>query len=219
MKKLLFSILVLLIVPVLVLAGQTERDFDTGTVVWPQYYNGTNFKHPRIDASTKTIMVISYAHHEIHAGSSYEAIYNQTNVDSGETLAVTFQTPTGSALCHVWAEVIASAESGVSLFESPTVLSNGTYVANYNANRSSSNTSGTTIRYNAGVQAATGTNLWPHIVIGSSSNKGTVGGGTRALNEKVLASGTTYVYIVESRQADNEITVWLHWYQHTDRDP
>ena len=170
-----------------------------------------------IDATTGAKTTIDYAHHEIHGGSAYETIYSEGDVDSGETVAFTFVTPDSAALVHMLFDVSASAESGVSLLESPTIISNGSARSIFNNRRGSDKTSGCIARLDPGVQISTGTALWPNIFFGGSSFKGSIGGGHRNLNEKILKSGTTYVVMFESRAADNEVVMKFDWYMHTDK--
>ena len=196
--------------------------------LYGQWNNGESFKR---DAMTEAINIIDYAHHEIHGGSSYFIDTYDTDLDTGDTLAICFKTPDTKKWLHMIASVETSGSIEYSIYEGATITADdGTDITIWNRNRNSSNTSGiltiesspeageaTLITAGTGITA--GGDTIKQVIMGSGSNPATARGGTsRGEEEFILEQNTIYAFIVIG-QADNiRITISLSWYEHISKE-
>ena len=98
----------------------------------------------RIDASTSSLQVIDYEHHEIHSGSTFE--YSEAldrTVD--HVYDIVLATPNTAEWSHLTFTVDVENETEVWLYEDPNVVTPGTAVTELNANRNSAHTNTTAI--------------------------------------------------------------------------
>lgn len=224
MKKLALIICGILALVGVVYAAQDEPVISNGQAVWPQYYNGTNFRNPRVDGSTRSTIDIDYFHHEIHAGDAY-FISGTTTIGSGVTSALSFAVPVTAKTPHLTLNVSAANVTNVYLMENTRYKQVNTNLVSgatpYNHDRNSINTSGCTIGWMpawSNLQTGytvSGTTLIS-VAFGSSGIGQTgIGGQFERENELILKSGTTYVMIFSSSAAGNTIGYALNWYEHT----
>jgi hypothetical protein len=192
----------------------------------------TTFKEARLDASTHSLQVIDYEHHEVHSGSAFVANYSNDVTNIGEMTVIGFNTPNTTK----WAHLVFAAESTggatFALYEAPSIdVDEGTQLAIFNRNRNSSTTSGLTsiettpvanklTSYNetqaAGANISTTTRLLYH-TLGSGGNQPTTGQ-TRAETEIVLKQNTQYAIVMSSLTNDDAThTITMSWYEHTDK--
>lgn len=171
----------------------------------------------RIDASTNSLQTISYAHHEIHGGSSYHINISDVNISSNP-LRIKIEIPAQSKRIHIVAFGTSSGESTFTITENPTGgATGGSSITPINRRRDSSNTSVTICT--EGVSAPTGGTVLTEEKHGFDKDK--ISGETRGTNEWVLGEGvsaTTYVFELESGTSDVVGNLALEWYEHTDKD-
>ena len=225
MKKLICFLIALL--PAIVFAGQQEKVVSNGPVNWPQYYNGTNFHHPRVDAKTRSIATITYAHHKIHTGNHYFVEGFDGDMGSGVSKAFTVYVPVGAAIPHMQFAVTSNKILEVYIYEETgsgatcVQAGTGSPVTAINNNRNSNNTSGVHITlnpniYNTGVYSGNSTYL-ASMKFGTAApgNQLGLGGDAGHENEIMLKSGTTTIYQFISREASAIVSYHGWWYEHT----
>ena len=181
-----------------------------------------------VDSSTGATNIVEYAHHEIHGGSHYTAMWSVADIGAAtnDLMSLTFVTPdttkwphmivlfngVGGALCTV--------REGGAGGASPT----GT-VTCFNNNRNSSNTSGLkdiagakgVISYDASVDS-NGLLIVNEYIGGASTNQNKAGGGAESGGryEWILKQNTRYQVALTS-MATVAASIVLHWYEHTNR--
>lgn len=171
-----------------------------------------NYGPAGIDSVTNALETIDYAHHEIHAGNSFSYCENNTLGVSG-VRNILFVTPDTTKWCHFLWNARATAETSVALYETTTTSNNGTGVTAYNHNRNSATNTGATLTHTPTI-TGDGTLLCvQHFGVGQRG-----GGETRAVHEWVLKQNTKYLIRVTSEAADNDVTLMLDWYEHTNKN-
>jgi hypothetical protein len=186
----------------------------------------------RADASTHSLQVVDYAHHEIHSGSSYHTNFSNltANTDAHRT-AIGFVTSATAKWVHMTISASSSLEAEVYILEAPTINNDtGTQKAVYNRNRNSVYTSlvtdvsaaptAATVETYIEAELATlagGTEL-EHFNMAAGSGNQALGGDARGQAEWVLDAGVLYLVIVENIGANlNLHEIHLNWYEHTDK--
>ena len=163
-----------------------------------------------VDDTTNTLQVISYEHHEIHAGSSYVASYAADVGNSGSiNLAIT--TPNTTKYAHMLFNIISEAEAGFTLYEG-AVITGGTAMAEQNRRRIGGGTAGCVV-----VHTPTVTNAGTAIFTKHWGTGKTTGAEYRDANEWILAPNLTYLFSANNfTTSDNWLSMWIDWYEHTD---
>ena len=173
-----------------------------------------------IDASTETLQTIDYQHHEIHSGSSY-FIRSVATLAINNVFDMQFTTPDTAKWPHFTFMISVAAETEYYIYEGATVITPGTTITAFNANRNSTNTSGITIAIisntslvnaNADTSVAAATEL-EHGITGAGRN----GGEAARTDELVLKQNTTYCFRVIANAA-GYINFRISWYEHTDKN-
>ena len=182
-----------------------------------------------IDRQTGALMVIDYAHHEVHEGSYFYVLKSVLDLGAvaapADAITFTFSTPDSMKYAHweFWAS--GSADSRVRLLEGATGA--GTIQSSqeiFNKDRNSSQTStildiaGTPAagKVSEGATIATGQSktLWDEYIPGSSVGQraGIQLGGPR--NEIILKANTTYQLSIYGTNSD-PASLGMGWYEHT----
>lgn len=184
--------------------------------------SGDGFQDIRFDASTHAAHTITYAHHEIHSGSSYCTAVGDSNLGSAGTIMIYFTTPNSTDRLHFVPAAQGSLSTTFDLIEGATVTAGtGSILPIYNRNRVIG-TSGTVLdNTNPPVEGRatkdpTGLDAGTIIYTDTFGGK-KVGGGNRDLNEWVLKQDTTYIARITSNINSNVVSMALNWYEHTDR--
>jgi len=179
----------------------------------------------RIDASTNVLSTIGYAHHEIHAGSSFHAEAKAAG-GAGTKATITFKTPAGTKWAHVFIHGTTNVAAQFSFGEGATVTAgSGTTLPAYNRNRNSGTATtmiseGTTGADAAGAltQGATVSNFGTALIDDRQVGAGNkTGGESREDSEWVLDADTVYAIEMESQAATSEVSVRIDYYEHTDK--
>jgi len=189
-----------------------------------RYGSGADeFAEIRIDRSTNVLSTIEYEHHEVHAGSMFQAEDNAAG-GSGTKATISFKTPNTDKWAHAIFTVRTNVTAVVTIGEGCTITGiSGTDYAPRNKNRNIA-TASTLI--SAGSAGGAG-----FVTIGAAvTNFGTVltekqvgaarkiGGESRGIGEWVLRANTVYAFEVESQEATSEVRMALVWYEHTERN-
>lgn len=175
----------------------------------------------RLDRSTNTIQTIEYEHHEVHAGSHFFVV-SYAVLENNHVLQFTWQMPNTTTWTHWTWRISTEIEILWQIYEGGTItnpLANA--ITPLNSNRNSSNTSGTTMRYEDHVNLAdadtdvsiAAATLLKSGISGSGKDFGTAGRET----ELVLDQNALYVLRATAKAA-GYINFEMEWYEHADID-
>ncbi len=180
--------------------------------------DGNLHRELRVDASSHALKVIPYQHSEIHSESAY-VINQRTAVDAFDIASpINFYiiTPNTAKRAHMVVGLEANTPCYWEMFEDDGNTDNfdvagGSVVTPINRFRESTSTSGLTITAGATVTEAADSVR----IDGSAVTKGSSGG---ERHEMVLARNTKYLVRATSYVDNNEGSLGLDWYEHTDKD-
>jgi len=198
------------------------------------------FQVPQMDAITRALTTISYAHHEIHGGRSFSAHFDSTTASSDDDVsAIGFKTANTSRWLHVTFQATASSPAEAFILEGPTyVASKGNHGTPYNRNRNSGNlpsiislgddapvavtvnlfTTFIEAEWNLATIAA-GTMI-EHMVLAGGEGPKAVGGVGRGAQEWILKPNTVYIFAIQNiGAAANLHEISIDWYEHTNKTP
>jgi len=191
----------------------------TGAILYARI-DADTIKPARMDASTHSLQIIDYEHHEIHSGSHY-IVSGFQELGNGEVLDFTWQMPNTTAWIHwIW-HISTESETTWYIYEGVTAenpLANT--ITPINSNRNSNNTSGTTMRYElqASLAAANAdTSVGGALLIGSGkSGAGKDSGFSKREEELILEQNTLYC-LRAFADAAGYVSFHMSWYEHTDK--
>jgi len=196
------------------LAAGAEVALVTDSVIGMQGLASGVLAGIKIDSTTRTLQVIDYAHHEIHAGAHFKAGFQSLALDTDDTIELLFTTPDTAKWAH-W--VMTSQATGpvtIEVFEDTTVSNAGTPVTVFNRSRNSDNESVLTVTHTPTI-TGDGTKFatkW----IGASGFKEQSGGDTRGDSEIILKKGTAYLIRLTANGDAIKAAIGGDWYEHTD---
>jgi hypothetical protein len=196
-------------------------------------YNGSTWENAGLDRITRTLQTITYAHHEIHSGSSFTCNYQQMVSDTNDRTIITFRTPNTTRWLHMVAFGSASALGQFKITRGPTVTDNtGATLAIFNRDENSTNTSDVwDTSQNPDAQGAAtffteatmgnvtgGTVIYSETIGGAGLGNRTVAGQTRGISEIILKQNTLYAFeMISLNDNDNYHHVVLDWYEHVNK--
>ncbi len=165
------------------------------------------------DASTGALMVIDYAHHEIHAGSSF-AYNDVVTLGSGAAQDYLLTVPDTAKWPHLGYEIDGLYGVTLELFEA-TDKSGTTIQTAYN--RNSAVTPTMTIHKGTSGGTTDGTRIaWRKS--GSGTSAGKLAATVHDTDERMLKRDTKYILRITSAAASNDVSVRFDWYEHTDKE-
>lgn len=196
--------------------GSRWREVDTGKVFFFNLSDDTWYESaPSFDASTHAQTTIDYAHHEIHSGSHYKCGYQDTTLDTDDTVALVFTTPDTTKWMHFVLTSQVTGPATIQLFETPTLSAEGTALTPVNRNRNSASVSTMVVKHTPTV-TVNGTKLsekW----VGSDGFKEISGGSVRGDSEMILKQDTQYLVLLTAEADTMKAAIGGDWYEHTDR--
>lgn len=214
-----------------ILKGSTFTETDTGLVYkfdgssWfpaGDIITGIDFVSGKsgVDASTESLQVVDYEHHEIHSGSHYH-IADVEDLSINNVFDMQFTTPNITKWSHLTFKLDTEAETLWYIYEGVVIVTPGTTITPLNNNRNSTNTSGNTIAgiLNTSVANANsdttvaGATIISHGIIGA----GRSGGSASRENELILKQNTIYS-LRAIASAAGYISFTVEWYEHTDKN-
>ena len=174
----------------------------------------------RLDASTHTLQVINYNHHEIHAGSHY-FVEDVADLTIDDVFDVQWISPDSTKWSHFTFVLSCESETEWYIYEGVSISVTGTALTPRNNNRNSGNTSNVvmysisnTSEANANSDTPTaGATAIAHGIVGAGRDGG-VGDRTR---EIVFEQATIYCLRAIANTA-GYINFLMKWYEHTDKD-
>jgi hypothetical protein len=173
----------------------------------------STYQVPRIDVATHCLTTIDYAHHEVHAGSSYY-YHDVVQIANGGTLEYIITTPNTTSWAHFGFEANFTDGAGtIEIYEAGD--RNGTTLQTvFNRDRNSLNVAAVTVH-----KAQTGGTTDGTRIAWKRSGSGKVISGIAGTNEeRILKQNTKYlVRITNNAGATNWTTVIFRWYEHTNK--
>ena len=152
---------------------------------------------------------MSYVHHKIHDGESFQVWYWEEDIADDGVIEILLRTSSDPA--HAIYDVGAGGDAVASLIENPTVNAAGTALTEYNLNRTSTATANTTTFHTPTVAA--GTELVAQYLAGGAGPQAG-GGQAQSDSEWVLKPNEDYVVRVTniSGQAQT-LGLLVEWYE------
>lgn len=173
-----------------------------------------------IDSKSNAITSISFPHHEIHDGDMYSICIN-ADESVGNAIEIALRPPDSTKRFHTIFNYTTEAKGNFALLENVPSLAGGTNAIPINRNRNSGNTSSAlTAKVGTnGVSALTygvvGNTLCSYY-FGTNKAGAEVGGGARSSSEWLIKNNVDTVFRLESDSANNELSLEVLWYEHTD---
>lgn len=188
---------------------------EDGKMFTDSYLVDTDGTPVGIDANTRAIYIVDYAHHEAHAGSAFVA-EDVEDVPNSSTFDYAIVTPDTTKHAHMIVAASSNLGMQIDIYEDATLSDNGTLIPSYNRNRNIA-TAATTLVYHTPTVTATGSTIIFHRRWGDAVKQGT-GGGARGQNELILKQNTTYLVRFTNQVADtNLLDVLFDYYEHTSK--
>ncbi len=185
------------------------------------FYDSSNTADVRIDASTSSLQVVDYEHHEIHSGSRY--FYSETvDIAGSGTRDILIVTPDTTKWAHFTLplQISSNKQTTVSFYEDTTTSADGTGLTEQNFNRNSVKTATVVVTHTPTVSGV-GTLLIDD-QFGESGGffTGDVGGqATGGRAEIILKQNAKYLLRITNNDGSaSDVNIWLDWYEHTDHN-
>ena len=174
-------------------------------------YTGTSTTDlVRMDASTNSLQILDYEHHEIHSGSHFFIAGYQV-FGNNETVNFTVVTPAVAEM-HMTFNIVGTGATAIEIYEGATVDAAGTAVVSYCNNRVLKTATGATIRVGDTFDPLLST-LTPIFRSYGGTNKAE--GIIERGNEIILDNSETYVFSINSPGVSNTVSYAAEWYEHT----
>jgi len=180
-------------------------------------WNGTRERELGMDASTRVLSVIDYAHHEVHDGSAFWAANNAT-LGNAEINTVAITTPNTTKWAHLLLDISSSAVATFDVLEGVTSLASGAAFTPLNFNRNSAKSSAmvASVGDTPGsdpIVPTGGTAIWTETL----GARGIVTSRNNA-SELILKQNSIYLFRITNGASANNCTILLNWYEHTDKE-
>lgn len=160
------------------------------------------------------IEAIDCFHHEIHEGNAFFAAYQDSDLDTGETLDILIKVPADHEM-HLAAFVSSTAQVLVQTYEAPTTTADGTAFYTRNKRRlfraDVAKGDNNTTFFVGPTVTATGT-LLSSVHLGSNTASARVGSSVRESSETVLAPAVNYLVRITATNNDTEVSVGFEYY-------
>lgn len=178
-----------------------------------------------LDGLTDHLITITHPHGEVHEGHSYNCTVVDTAMGNNDTLSLCFKTMAAPKRAHLVVSFATMGKGHLDIVEGPTWdASSGTLAPIYNRNRSSAGTSTLEEKQSTGAfvvndnlnanptNLAGGAAVDTHYTFAANRTEG----GSRGLEEWVLAAATLYAVRYTADAVSNAGYLQLTWYEHTD---
>lgn len=165
----------------------------------------------RIDSATNSLQTVDYAHHEVHAGSSFY-YHDVIALNSGAVQNYLIITPNTTKWAHFGYEIDGNDGAFTTEIFEGSDRTGTTQQTVLNRNRNSATAATVTVfkGYTSGTTDGTRI-IWKRLGTGKTS-----GGSSGSAEERVLKQNTQYTLrVTNNAGATNNVTVVLRWYEHT----
>ncbi len=179
-----------------------------------------------IDNTSNSVVTMTYPHHELHDGNTFEVGVYDNDLDDGDTINIAFTTLDTTRWVHMVAIMGNTSSSVAEVLEAPTlVLGSGSDVTVFNKKRTSSKvavvqtvestptvgSASSNVSYVSGGAIINGGGE----LIGLNRDRGV--GVSRSIVEEILKPATTYLFRIRALADNGAANVKLIFYQHIDR--
>lgn len=173
----------------------------------------TTMQAPRLDSATHTLQTIDYAHHEVHAGSSFY-YHDVIKLGNAGVQDYIITVPDTTKWPHFGLEIDYNDSSGITQIFEATNKIGTTLQTSFNRDRNSATTATTTIHKGQSGGSTDGTRIfWKRVGAGKQS-----GGISGTAEERILKRNTKYIIrLTNTATTDNNVTVVFRWYEHQNR--
>jgi hypothetical protein len=184
-----------------------------------------------IDDVSAAMTTISYPHHEVHEGSSFNSDAVDETMADDETIILAFKTMPGTKRAHMFFGFHTLVGGDLAVWEGATwTTSTGTLNPIINRKREASMNSSGLLEDKTATPTFTATNnilLNPtglntgsatkiHNPFAWGERKQLLAGGTREIEEYILKPDTQYAVVFTADGGSNKGQITLGWYEHTD---
>ncbi len=197
-------------------AIHTELDAasDDAQVVIRGRTGDDTYQVPRIDPVTQALILISYGHHQLHAGNMF-TVFEVNDLGNGANRTLLIVTPDTTRWAHLVWEFEHELEATIDFYKDSIYIAPGTIVPSFNRNGNSTNVA-TTLVYHSPTLLDAGM-LIATIQQGDGKK---AGGSDRVANEFILEQNTAYLIRITNNTASNNLaSMKLNWYEHISRSP
>lgn len=166
------------------------------------------------DPVTKSLVDIGHPHNQIHAGDKFVSSDVVTGIGAGATKRYLLITPNTATRIHLLTVVSSAPGSVVTIFETPTITSNGSPLAKINQERNSPKLTTLSVFADPTI-TVNGTQLVTE-EIGSGTAAGKFSGSTsgdRNELEFVLKQNTAYLITITALSPSTDVSTKFHWYE------
>lgn len=169
-----------------------------------------------MDDSTWALNTIDYAHHEVHAGSSFYVKMFETLADDA-TVNFSIKTSNTTKWAHMTWQVEGTSQTEMLVYEG-AVVEGGTATTPLNHNRNSATTASVAVSKNPTVTSY-GTLIYSasHGKAGTTPAVADNLGNVKRELEIILKQNTQYMFLIISRDNDNIVSYDGEWYEHTNK--
>ena len=186
--------------------------------------DATSGRTAALDGMTDAIQTVTYAHHEIHAGSTFHAqVYNA----AGTAVSISFKTPAGTKRAHMIFAFSSSSSSHLTIAEGATWTTNtGTVVVPTNQKRTAAPAASMLLEDKTDTPNWTANGVLTGVTaVGAGTALRTVyiftdrkvGGDGSHQSEIILMPDQTYTITLTSDDGAKALILHLDWYEHTDK--
>lgn len=177
------------------------------------YGPGFPTKLYRFDTNTHSMVILDYAHNQIHDGNHYKAGFQDDSMNTDEVVSLVFTTPNSTTYMHWTLTAQSTGKCRVALYSGPTLSAPGTSITPTNRNFNSSKTSAMVVRHTPGI-SANGTKITERWIGASGIGGTTTGGSQRGDSEFILAANTQYLLLGTAEDDAIKIAIGGDWYEH-----
>jgi hypothetical protein len=173
----------------------------------------TTYQTPRLDATTHAIEIIDYAHHEVHAGSSFY-YHDVIALGNGAIQYYLITTPNTTSWAHFGCEVDYCDAAGITeIFEAGDRVGTTAQTV-FNRDRNSLTAATVTVHKDISAGTTDGTKIFYKRIGAGKASGGNVG----TAEERILKQNTKYlVKLTNTSTSTNNTTVVFRWYEHTNK--
>lgn len=166
----------------------------------------------KVDTATHSLIVITYEHHEVHAGSSFRYTDSVT-LASAAVQDYLLTVPNTDKWPHFTFSVDGTAITTIDVYRA-TDKTGSTLQSTFNANENSATVAGMTIHKGTSGGTTDGTKIFT-FSSGTSSGSSKMDGISAYASERILKQNTKYIIRITSGTNDNKCNMRAEWYEHT----
>lgn len=174
-----------------------------------------NFMNVFNDGAANALKVLDYAHHEIHGGSAFLAVYSLTR-DNTEFIEMRFRPLSDTKRVHMVIHLDAALAATAEMWKATTKLHvTANAITPMNRDFTDPKASILSVCHTPGGSQAGNADLIEYIGSAAANGRSDIGGGSGSRSEFILNPWEDYLVKFTSRANSNALTITLDWYEHT----